>query len=563
MTPTIITKDLQDHIGGIGMMHRFWIALALALALALSACAEETVPAGGAEDALTIEDPGFDGIEPVIDDAGGLLSGDLALNAADGLLSGDLALDAETVGALPGADNGAEANRFTNIRTWFDFVNKDLPDASNGDTLAFTTGVFVGTESAHIDKSITMLLQNDVLFLGEYTATPLICIYSDVDVLLTGYGGHFLAGRNPAMWVLHGGRFTMDGYCTTISEFNYGVRNDGVFTMKGGSLFKNKCGVENTDVFIIDGTSYECTITDNEQGVVAPLTSHNNSTAVTVSGDVSIRDNKECDVLLQKGQVVALGGPLLKRSSIGITLSEDNQPGPDSPVVVTRGLKGNGTADNFFVWGDYETGINADGELEVRKKGPTAPASPDATLLAKLTACGNHALKLNWTEVEGAQGYDVYFGPCGSDSLKKKATVTDGRSCKLTGLKRGKTYKAFVRAWKKSGGEKRIIGKASPTVYAIAGGYSDTRCNPKSVTLNRQSLALKAGKSVRIRARVKGVKSGRKLLHRCSPVRWYSSNNNVAKVNGDGKVTGVAKGSCTVYAVANNGVRSSVKVKVK
>ena len=351
-------------------MHRFWIALALALALALSACAEETVPAGGAEDALTIEDPGFDGIEPVIDDAGGLLSGDLALNAADGLLSGDLALDAETVGALPGADNGAEANRFTNIRTWFDFVNKDLPDASNGDTLAFTTGVFVGTESAHIDKSITMLLQNDVLFLGEYTATPLICIYSDVDVLLTGYGGHFLAGRNPAMWVLDGGRFTMDGYCTTISEFNYGVRNNGVFTMKGGSLFKNKCGVENTDVFIIDGTSYECTITDNEQGVVAPLTSHNNSTAVTVSGDVSIRDNKECDVLLQKGQVVALGGPLLKRSSIGITLSEDNQPGPDSPVVVTRGLKGNGTADNFFVWGDYETGINADGELEVRKKGP-------------------------------------------------------------------------------------------------------------------------------------------------------------------------------------------------
>ena len=77
MTPTI------NKIGGIGMMHRFWIALALALALALSACAEETVPAGGAEDALTIEDPGFDGIEPVIDDAGGLLSGDLALNAAD------------------------------------------------------------------------------------------------------------------------------------------------------------------------------------------------------------------------------------------------------------------------------------------------------------------------------------------------------------------------------------------------------------------------------------------------------------------------------------------------
>jgi hypothetical protein len=228
----------------------------------------------------------------------------------------------------------------------------------------------------------------------------------------------------------------MDGYCTTISEFNYGVRNNGVFTMKSGSLFKDKCGVENTDVFIIDGSSYECTITDNEQGVVAPLTSDNNSTAVTVSGDVSIRDNKECDVLLQKGQVVALGGPLLKRSSIGITLSEDNQPGPDSPVVVTRGLKGNGTADNFFVWGDYETGINADGELEVSLKEPPASPVPDMTLLAKLTASGKKQMKLTWTAVDGAKGYDVFFGKCGSGPLKKPSPSPRASPAPLRALRR-------------------------------------------------------------------------------------------------------------------------------
>jgi len=46
-------------------------------------------------------------------------------------------------------------------------------------------------------------------------------------------------------------------------------------------------------------------------------------------------------------------------------------------------------------------------------------------------------------------------------------------------------------------------------------------------------------------------------------VRYYSSNANVAVVNGNGKVKAVGKGRCVVYAIANNGVRTSVKVTVK
>ena len=66
-----------------------------------------------------------------------------------------------------------------------------------------------------------------------------------------------------------------------------------------------------------------------------------------------------------------------------------------------------------------------------------------------------------------------------------------------------------------------------------------------------------------MKATLKGVKSGKKILDHVRKVRWYSSNANVATVDRNGKVKAVGKGSCTVYAVANNGVRSSVKVTVQ
>ena len=62
---------------------------------------------------------------------------------------------------------------------------------------------------------------------------------------------------------------------------------------------------------------------------------------------------------------------------------------------------------------------------------------------------------------------------------------------------------------------------------------------------------------------MKGVKSGKKVLAHVRKVRYYSSNVNVATVNKNGKVKATGRGSCTIWAIANNGVRTSVKVTVK
>ena len=74
---------------------------------------------------------------------------------------------------------------------------------------------------------------------------------------------------------------------------------------------------------------------------------------------------------------------------------------------------------------------------------------------------------------------------------------------------------------------------------------------------------LKVGKSKTLKATVKGVKSGKKLLQHAKLVRYYSSDADVATVSSSGKVKAVSKGKCIIWAIANNGVRARVKISVK
>jgi len=197
---------------------------------------------------------------------------------------------------------------------------------------------------------------------------------------------------------------------------------------------------------------------------------------------------------------------------------------------------------------------------------PKPAADPDFTLLARMTVSGESktALKIAWTEVKGAEGYDVFFAKCGRNfKLKKTVRSWESHVVRFRGLDKRENYKGYVKAWKKVDGQKVYIGKASPQVHAITGSYDADYCNTRSVKLNHSSLTLKAGKSKTLKATMKGVKSGKKVLQHIPKVRFYSTNANVATVDANGKVKAVAKGSCTIYAIANNGVRNSVKVTVK
>ena len=203
----------------------------------------------------------------------------------------------------------------------------------------------------------------------------------------------------------------------------------------------------------------------------------------------------------------------------------------------------------------------------------TGPVKPDNALLAKLTPSSGSdtALTLTWTKVDGANGYDIFYAKCGSTPRYRTAVRggdigrLEGRtafSYRINHLDRGVAYKAYVRAWKRVAGVKSYIGKASPMLHAITGGYNSRYCNAKSVKVDKSSVKMKVGATKKIKASVKGVKSGREVLAHEKQLRYYSSDRNVATVNAAGKIRARGVGSCTIYVMANNGVCASVKVKV-
>ena len=84
--------------------------------------------------------------------------------------------------------------------------------------------------------------------------------------------------------------------------------------------------------------------------------------------------------------------------------------------------------------------------------------------------------------------------------------------------------------------------------------------NNTKVKLSKKKLTLAVGKSKTVKTTLKKgslkVKNHRKAA-------WESGNIKVAKVNSKGKIKAVGKGTCYVYAYAQNGVCAKVKVTVK
>jgi hypothetical protein len=189
----------------------------------------------------------------------------------------------------------------------------------------------------------------------------------------------------------------------------------------------------------------------------------------------------------------------------------------------------------------------------------------DFMLLAEMKTCGDRALRVSWTRVAGADGYEVTFvkEDC-SFSKAEVVSVYHGNSWKFTDLKKNTAYKAYVRAWKNGKNGRSYIGKRSPVVCAITGDVRKDKTNADSVRVNASRLKLNVGERAKVEASVKGVKSGKNVM-RCERalLRWFSSDTQVATVNASGEIRAVGAGGCTVYAVAANGVRAAVKVNVK
>ena len=163
------------------------------------------------------------------------------------------------------------------------------------------------------------------------------------------------------------------------------------------------------------------------------------------------------------------------------------------------------------------------------------------------------SIKLSWKKVNGATKYVIYGNKCGKGNRYSKLGEVASLSFTQKKLKKGTYYKYVVVA---VGGDK-VLGISKTIHVATKGGKVGNNTNVK---VSKTKLSLKKGKSKTIKATLKAGSLNVKI-HR--KVAWKSSNVSIAKVNKKGKITGVEKGTCYVYAYAQNGVCAKVIVTVK
>lgn len=207
---------------------------------------------------------------------------------------------------------------------------------------------------------------------------------------------------------------------------------------------------------------------------------------------------------------------------------------------------------------------------------PQATAEPTAEpekivvkkLLLEATKITSTSTMLVWEKLPDADGYDLYQSKCNTGT--KTYTVKYAKTFKsgekhtylLKGLKKGKWYKNRIYAWKMIDGKKVIIGK-SLIVHHYHKKKNDKSKwgNPTGIKLSKTKLSIAKGKTAKLSA--KALASGKDMGRHGKRIRYVVSDTAIASVSENGKVKGMKKGICTVYVVAQSGLKKKVKVTVK
>ena len=179
-------------------------------------------------------------------------------------------------------------------------------------------------------------------------------------------------------------------------------------------------------------------------------------------------------------------------------------------------------------------------------------------------------LNIKWGKISEADGYDVYVTYCGkkygnaAKTIKKNST-TSAKITKINGKKLNlkKNYKVYIAAYKMVDGKKEIIAR---TIEGHVVGRKNTKySNAKDITLSKSAYSIKVGKTATVKAKTVLVDKSKKQLSKAhaAEFRYATSDKKIATVDKNGKIKGVAKGTCTVYVYARNGYAKTVNVTVK
>lgn len=254
---------------------------------------------------------------------------------------------------------------------------------------------------------------------------------------------------------------------------------------------------------------------------------------------------------------------------------EDNKEAdngnPEAPKVEDSKQEDNSNPDNTKAEDDKnEAAAITDETILSRTDDSDIKGSTFALIQARAIKTTKNSIRLKWKSVKNADGYIIYGNKCGKkNKYKKIKTIVGGNKTQYTQkkLKKGTYYKYIVRAYKLVNG-KPVTMVASKTIHAstTGGKYGNAKAVKLKTgkKLKKKSgtyvLTLKKNKTFTVKATE--VKKSKKIKkHR--KIAFESTNASIASVNKKGQIKGKNKGSCYVYAYAQNGVFAKIKVTVK
>ena len=247
----------------------------------------------------------------------------------------------------------------------------------------------------------------------------------------------------------------------------------------------------------------------------------------------------------------------------------DPTPGQSSGSNPAPGQSSGGNPEQM---GNDGTAVGLGASAAAAEKAITNMVSdddPQGTVFGKLALKSpkqkKTSIDLRWNTVPNASLYVIYGNKCGKGIKPVKLAAVNGNRQTVSTVAnqkvaKGTYYKFIVVALDKNN---NVVSSSRVIHVATKGGKVG---NHKKVTVSksviRKAKKLKVGKSLKLKA--KAVPQSKKLkVKKHVAIRYESTDVNIATVSKKGVVKAKNKGTCYVYAYAQNGVFKAIKVVVK
>ncbi|MGL4485025.1 MAG: leucine-rich repeat protein [Anaerovoracaceae bacterium] len=207
-------------------------------------------------------------------------------------------------------------------------------------------------------------------------------------------------------------------------------------------------------------------------------------------------------------------------------------------------------------------------------------SNPLNMFVANAVSKSSTTQKLSWTKDSNATGYLIYRGKCaGKDeinNMKLVKTINKNSVLSYTSINLGKKveYVYKVESYKLVNGIKQIRKTTPNLIHIVTHSKTSKKVNPSKIKYEKLKkgyayIKIKKGQTVKKTIRIAAKKGKTLLRYSHTPkIQVLNTNENIALAKYTGKnnaltITGLIRGSTTIYCFSPNGIPFPVNVIVE